>query len=1039
MSGSKLGIFLFLRFPVMPAPASLPADLFPEQELLPALLDLSLTGIVGYTPLTDATGAVVDFAFAYLNQAAQRLLGLPAEPATTYVQQFPASLANGSFAFHCAALLATEPQYFELPHQADGRANYLRLAARRVGAGLLVSLTDTSDYPRSAVEDALRASQAREQEAHAEAELQRAQLHNVLQQAPAMICIFDGPDHRFQFVNGPYQALVGERPLLGKPIAEAMPELAGQPIFELLDEVYRTGESFFATEMLVQLNNRNVVAPAELEKRYYNFTYQARRDVRGQIDGILVFAYDVTPQVQARHLAEATAQQLAGLNTQLDTSNEELAATNEELLAANEEFLTSNAELSSTQRALRQLNDELEDRVLARSHDVQVALREAEQQREQLRQQQRLLRQILGQVPAAIATLSGPEHRYSFFNDNYLALTGGRAELTQPVTSQLPELEIQGFRSLLDQVYTTGRAQARTEAPVQLLNTASGQLEQYYLDFVYQPVLDDQGQAQGILAFLVNATEKVHARQQAAALQAEVLAAAQRQVQQREDLYQVFEQTPALIVLLRGPEHRIDYFNPAYQALFPGRPLLGLTIAESQPEAAAQGFIDLLDGVYTTGETYVGTELPLTITSLDGQPAKALFFNFTYQAYREQGVIIGISVFAYDVTGQVLARREADQQRELLHTLFMDAPAPIAILDGPSYVYQLVNPAYQLIFPGRALAGRPVFEALPELADTAVPGLLGHVYTTGEPFVAQELPLQLARHDGDELEELFFNFTYQPRYNAHDQIDGILVFAYEVTEQVRARRVVEENREQAQALANELAITNQRLLRTNADLDTFVYTASHDLKSPIANLEGLFTALRQQLPPEALNAPLVTRLLGMMDGAVERFRETLVHLTDVSKLQQADGAPAEAVDLAAVVRAVRLDLAIDLAAAGASLSIEVGDCPVVYFSAKNLRSIVYNLLSNALKYRAPDRLPVIVLRCRRADSQVLLEVQDNGLGLSNSQQSRLFGMFRRLHTHVEGSGVGLYMVKRMVENAGGTITVQSQPDVGSTFTVALPG
>ena len=68
----------------------------------------------------------------------------------------------------------------------------------------------------------------------------------------------------------------------------------------------------------------------------------------------------------------------------------------------------------------------------------------------------------------------------------------------------------------------------------------------------------------------------------------------------------------------------------------------------------------------------------------------------------------------------------------------------------------------------------------------------------------------------------------------------------------------------------------------------------------------------------------------------------------------------------------------------------------------------------------------------------MLEVQDNGLGLTETQQAQLFGMFRRLHTHVEGSGVGLFMVKRLIENAGGTIAVQSQPDAGTTFTVTLP-
>ncbi|WP_374679459.1 ATP-binding protein [Hymenobacter sp. J193] len=65
-------------------------------------------------------------------------------------------------------------------------------------------------------------------------------------------------------------------------------------------------------------------------------------------------------------------------------------------------------------------------------------------------------------------------------------------------------------------------------------------------------------------------------------------------------------------------------------------------------------------------------------------------------------------------------------------------------------------------------------------------------------------------------------------------------------------------------------------------------------------------------------------------------------------------------------------------------------------------------------------------------------MQDNGLGLSAAQQARLFGLFQRLHTHVEGSGIGLYTIKRILDNAGGTITVQSQPDVGTTFTVTFP-
>jgi signal transduction histidine kinase len=118
--------------------------------------------------------------------------------------------------------------------------------------------------------------------------------------------------------------------------------------------------------------------------------------------------------------------------------------------------------------------------------------------------------------------------------------------------------------------------------------------------------------------------------------------------------------------------------------------------------------------------------------------------------------------------------------------------------------------------------------------------------------------------------------------------------------------------------------------------------------------------------------------------------------------------------------------------------VDAAACPTIFFAPLHLRSIVYNLLSNAVKYQRPDCPPDVHLRCRRTLGAVVLEVQDNGLGLSEDQQGQLFGMFQRLHDHVEGSGIGLYMVKRMVENAGGTIAVQSQLGVGSTFTITLP-
>jgi signal transduction histidine kinase len=168
---------------------------------------------------------------------------------------------------------------------------------------------------------------------------------------------------------------------------------------------------------------------------------------------------------------------------------------------------------------------------------------------------------------------------------------------------------------------------------------------------------------------------------------------------------------------------------------------------------------------------------------------------------------------------------------------------------------------------------------------------------------------------------------------------------------------------------------------------------------------------------------------------VERFKRTIDHLTEVSKLQKEHTPTTEAVELASVVEGVRLDLAPLLTQTNAQLSVDVADCPPIRFPEKNLRSVVYNLLSNALKYRSPDRRPHIDLQCRMNNGYAILAVHDNGLGIPTSQQPKLFTMFQRFHDHVEGSGVGLYMVKKMVENAGGRIEVHSQEGTGTTFFV----
>jgi signal transduction histidine kinase len=361
----------------------------------------------------------------------------------------------------------------------------------------------------------------------------------------------------------------------------------------------------------------------------------------------------------------------------------------------------------------------------------------------------------------------------------------------------------------------------------------------------------------------------------------------------------------------------------------------------------------------------------------------------------------------------------------------MQAPAAICILDGPDLVFELVNPQYQAMFGGRDLLGKSLLAGLPELASHQAYCTLRRVLDTGGTNEELGILVPVARPGDGALEERYFNYIQQARRDAHGQPDGVLVFAFEVTEQVQARQ-------RAQILAAELTTANQQLTRTNADLDNFIYTASHDLKVPISNIEGLLLALRHELPPAALVGD-VPEMLQLMQQATERFQRTIKQLTDVSKLQQAHDQPATTAPLAAVVEEVRLDLLPLIQHTGARLRVDVPAAARVSLSEKNLRSVVYNLLSNALKYRHPDRAPDVQLTYQRHDQHHVLRVQDNGLGLDLTQGTdKLFGMFERLHDHVEGSGIGLYMVKKVVDNSGGRIEVTSQSGEGTTFTVFFP-
>ncbi len=396
----------------------------------------------------------------------------------------------------------------------------------------------------------------------------------------------------------------------------------------------------------------------------------------------------------------------------------------------------------------------------------------------------------------------------------------------------------------------------------------------------------------------------------------------------------------------------------------------------------------------------------------------------------------------------LLEERVQERTRELaagaaqLQLLTDSLPVLISYVDQQGR-YQFNNQTYEEWFglPRQQVYGKTVAEVLgPE----AYGNLSGYVETVlgGQPVTfTTELPFQ---RGGTRL----VSALYVP-HRQQDEVRGYYALVSDVTEQQKTQLALEQALEETRQKNEELEQLNQKLDqtnqqldrlnkdldRTNKDLDTFVYTASHDLRAPIANLTGLQRVLIRKLAGKTSQEE--QELLALMNQAVERLSGTINVLTQVVKVQK-ESQPAEVLRFEQVLDEVKYDLSALLETAQPVLRLDL-KVDQVSFPRQYLRSIVYNLLSNALKYRSPARPLSVKITTFREGDYIVFCVEDNGLGIAPNQMEKVFQMFKRLHTHVEGTGIGLYMVRQMVENYGGKIQVESQPDQGAQFKVYFPG
>ncbi len=516
-------------------------------------------------------------------------------------------------------------------------------------------------------------------------------------------------------------------------------------------------------------------------------------------------------------------------------------------------------------------------------------------------------------------------------------------------------------------------------------------------------------------------------------------------------LERFIEQVPAAVCVLDGPEMIFELVNPAFGQLYPGRVLPGKSVREALPEIARGPFYSILENIYQTGETFQGKEVLFPLSRRQGGPLEEVYFDFIYQPrFNEQGEVDGILAFGYEVTSQVLARKQIEESRQALQESKDRFQGAVAAIEG---ILWTNNAQGEMVGeqPGwGALTGQSYQDyqgygwakAVHAQDAQATVDAWNQAVARQKPFVFEH---RVLKHNGQWGR---FSIRAIPLPDEQGQVREWVGVHTEVTRQREAEealhRLAQElaatneellaANEKIQAANEELSQSNLQLIRINNELDNFVYAASHDLKSPILNIEGLLKAMERQLSREGFQKPAVGQIYQLLYNSVERFKTTIEDLTQVARISKESLEDVTAIAPKEVLGEVLLDLEAQIQQAGARLTLEL-DCPEINFSRKNLKSVFYNLLSNSLKYRSPERQPKIRIACYSQEDYYVLTVEDNGLGMNMRQEEKIFALFKRLHNHVEGTGIGLYMVKKMIENAGGRIEVESQVDVGSTFRV----
>jgi PAS domain S-box-containing protein len=517
--------------------------------------------------------------------------------------------------------------------------------------------------------------------------------------------------------------------------------------------------------------------------------------------------------------------------------------------------------------------------------------------------------------------------------------------------------------------------------------------EDAWFTFSYSPVLDDSGSIAGIYCASTETTRMVLAEREQRA--------------ERERLQSLFSQAPGFLAVMRGPRHVFESANHAFMQTIGFRDIIGKSVAEALPEVVEQGFTQLLDTVFNTGEPFVGRSLRLLVNREHNAPPTEAYVDFVYQPLTDaSGAVQGILVQGHEVTEQHRA-----QQALLTFSNSIPAIAWVARPDGSverfnsqweAYTGQSAESAtghgwLQALHPEDRGAARQAWER----------ARTGHL-----PW---KVEYRLRQHEGSFR---WFYVRCVPQFDASGQL---LRWFGTTTD-------IEDARQAAQALRD-----------ADRQKDEFLATLAHELRNPLAPIRTAVQLLNAPSATDSVRAR-AAEVIGRQAGNMARLLDDLIDIARIT--QQRMVLKKESVSIDYVVQCA-LEAARPMAEAKRHRLTVALDAPqaLLWVDPLRLTQVLSNLLNNAAKYTDPGGQ--IQLAARIENSTLELSVTDTGIGLSGEAMTHIFTMFAQEQSALDrsdgGLGIGLALSKGLVELHGGTLAAFSEGvGQGSRFVVRLP-